>query len=85
MKADVRLRIENLFKECDFLGLNSLPSIELNQIAARTYKAASSREKYVAWLSLISVAAHRPKRALRRAITPSRVSCSAFRKLSGFF
>jgi len=29
-----RWRIENFFKECDFLGLNSLPSIELNQIAA---------------------------------------------------
>jgi hypothetical protein len=29
-----RWRIENFFKECDFLGLNSLPGIELNKIAA---------------------------------------------------
>jgi len=29
-----RWRIENYFKECDFLGLDALPSIELNKIAA---------------------------------------------------
>lgn len=29
-----RWRIENYFKECDFLGLDTLPSIELNKIAA---------------------------------------------------
>ena len=29
-----RWRIENFFKECDFLGLNALPGIELNKIAA---------------------------------------------------
>ena len=29
-----RWRIENFFKECDFLGLDALPSIELNKIAA---------------------------------------------------
>jgi hypothetical protein len=29
-----RWRIENFFKHCDFLGLDKLPSIELNKIAA---------------------------------------------------
>jgi hypothetical protein len=29
-----RWRIENFFKHCDFLGLDELPSIELNKIAA---------------------------------------------------
>lgn len=29
-----RWRIENFFKDCDFLGLDKLPSIELNKIAA---------------------------------------------------
>lgn len=29
-----RWRIENFFKQCDFLGLDALPSIELNKIAA---------------------------------------------------
>lgn len=29
-----RWRIENFFKDCDFLGLDALPSIELNKIAA---------------------------------------------------
>lgn len=33
-----RWRIENFFKHCDFLGLNKLPSIKLNKIAAMLAK-----------------------------------------------
>ena len=30
----LNLQIQNFFKDCDFLGLDALPSIELNKIAA---------------------------------------------------
>ena len=33
-KQSWRWGIENFFKDCDFLGLDALPSIELNKIAA---------------------------------------------------